>query len=183
MRTIEIRRHSFTKKGAARGHGSHLSREGVLAARDLGPTLGRFDYVVASTSPRTMETAIAMGLAVDELLDMPSPAETGEIGFHEWREWADPFTTLRARARESAAVGAYVARQVNLLLTASGRLADGDRLLVVGHGGWIESVVAGLLDTALAPAVGGSFWHLDGIRLAFDGTSSVSLEAVDRYPR
>lgn len=183
MRTIEIRRHSFTKKGAARGRGSHLSVEGIRAAREIGPRLGHFDHVVASTSPRTMETAIAMGFAVDELIEMPSPVETGEIGFHEWREWPDPFTTLRIKAHESDAVAKYIAAQADGLLTISRQIGDGARVLVVGHGGWIESVIAGLLDPALAPALGGSFWHLDGICLSIGATSSVTLEAVDRYPR
>lgn len=62
-------------------------------------------------------------------------------------------------------------------------LGDGDRVLVVGHGGWIESVIAGLLDPELAPALGGSFWHLDAMCLGIDATSSVLLEAVDGYPR
>src|SRR5205807_1167648 len=91
VRTLEIRRHSFTKKGDARGRGSHLSAEGILAARQLGASLGHFDYVAASTSPRTMETAIATDFTVDDLIDMPSPVETGEIEFHAWREWDDPF--------------------------------------------------------------------------------------------
>lgn len=182
MRTIEIRRHSFTKKGPARGRGSHLSRDGILAARDLGTSLGDFDYVLASTSPRTMETAIAMGHAVDDLIEMPSPVETGEIEFHAWREWPDPFTTLRSRGSECSAVSAYIHREVNRLLDATARVGDGGRVLVVGHGGWIESVIAGLLEPPLAAAAGGSFWHLEGIRLDIAGDATVTSAAVHRYP-
>ncbi len=40
MRTIEIRRHSYTKKGEARGKGSHLSPEGVTLAREIGNHIG-----------------------------------------------------------------------------------------------------------------------------------------------
>jgi hypothetical protein len=36
MRTIGIRRHSYTKKGEARGKGSHLSAQGVALARQIG---------------------------------------------------------------------------------------------------------------------------------------------------
>ena len=183
MLTVEIRRHSFTKKGAARGRGSHLSHEGVRAARALGASLGRFDHVVASTSPRTMETAIAMGAAVDDTMEMPSPVETGEIEFHLWREWDDPFTTVRQLARESDAVDSYLTAEVERLRTATARLGDGGRVLVIGHGGWIESVVAAMLEPAILPMLGGSFWHLDGIRLAIDGASPVSVQAVDRHPR
>ena len=31
-RIVEVRRHSLTKKGAERGHGSHLSQAGVVLA-------------------------------------------------------------------------------------------------------------------------------------------------------
>ena len=183
MRTIEIRRHSFTKKGAARGRGSHLSHEGVVAVRELGLTLGSFDRVFASTSPRTLETAIAMGQAVDDLLEMPSPVETGEVEFHEWRAWSNPFTTLRARADESTAIGAYIDREVERLLDAAGTVDPAGRVLVIAHGGWIESVVAGMLQPHLAATAGGSFWHLDGIRLDVDENATASTATVDRLPR
>jgi broad specificity phosphatase PhoE len=183
MRTLELRRHSFTKKGEARGRGSHLSIEGVRAAREVGPSIGAPDLVVASTSPRTLETAIAMGFAVDDLVEMPSPVETGEVEFHSWRAWPDPFTTLRTRARESRALGDYIAGEVERLLAVVDRVGDGGRILVVGHGGWLESVVAGLLDPHDASAVGGSFWHLDGVRLAIDADAHASMDAVHRFPQ
>lgn len=40
MRTIEIRRHAYTKKGETRGKGSHLSAEGVAQARRIGAQIG-----------------------------------------------------------------------------------------------------------------------------------------------
>jgi broad specificity phosphatase PhoE len=182
MRTVEIRRHSFTKKGDARGRGSHLSNEGVTAARNLGASFDRFDYVLASTSPRTTETAIAMGVAVDDLIEMPSPVETGEIEFHSWRDWDDPFTTLQQKARDSAAVESYMTLQAERLMAATD-VADSGTTLVIGHGGWIESVVAALVGPVTAPQLGGSFWHLDGIRLVIESAASVVVESVARHPR
>ena len=181
MRKVQIRRHSFTKKGEARGRGSHLSREGVLAAHQLGASLGSFDAVVASTSPRTMETAIAMGYAVDDLIEMPSPVETGEIAFHAWRDWDDPFTTLRTMATASATIDAYLNDQVARLVAAVDHLADDGSALVVGHGGWIESVIARLVDVPTSAPLGGSFWHLDGIELQL--TTTATVVAVHRFPR
>ncbi len=35
VRVLEVRRHCLTKKGAGRGHGSHLSSEGVRQARHI----------------------------------------------------------------------------------------------------------------------------------------------------
>ena len=60
MRTLEVRRHSLTKKGTARDRGSHLSARGVALARMVGVELGAIAYVVTSDSPRPIETAIAM---------------------------------------------------------------------------------------------------------------------------
>jgi broad specificity phosphatase PhoE len=182
MRTIELRRHSFTKKGEERGRGSHLSGEGVTAARRAGEALGPFDRVIVSTSPRTMETAMAMGFAVDELVEMPSPVETGEIEFHAWRAWDDPFTALQERAASSPSVDAYLEQQASRVAAILGSVADGGSVLVVGHGGWLESVVARLVAPDAATTLGGSFWHLDGIRLAVTPTS-VDVEAVARHPR
>ncbi len=60
MRWLEVRRHSVTKKGPARGRGSHLSTQGVELARRVGAELGPIAYVLTSTSPRAIATAIAM---------------------------------------------------------------------------------------------------------------------------
>jgi len=60
MKTLEVRRHSRRKHSG----GSQLSQVGVDYARQLGATMGPFAYVATSVSPRTRETAIAMGFAV-----------------------------------------------------------------------------------------------------------------------
>lgn len=130
-----------------------------------------------------METAIALGVAVDDLIDMPSPVETGEIEFHSWREWDDPFTMLRTKAEESDVVCSYLNEQAQRVLDLISRIPDGGTALIVGHGGWIESVVAQLVIPAEAGQLGGSFWHLDGIRLAIGPTSPASVICVDRRPR
>jgi len=86
MRTLEIRRHCFTKKGEGRGKGSHLSQEGVTQARAIGAQIGPFDLVLTSQLPRTLETALAIGFAVDEqlaVLGEIQPAVWDEIGHHE----------------------------------------------------------------------------------------------------
>jgi hypothetical protein len=71
MRWLEVRRHSHTKKDAAQSRGSHLSAEGVSLARLVGESLGPFALVVTSESPRAIETAVAMGFAVDDTVEFP----------------------------------------------------------------------------------------------------------------
>jgi broad specificity phosphatase PhoE len=78
-----VRRYSLTKKGSARGRGSHLSAEGVALARVVGEALGPFALVVTSASPRAVETAIAMGFAVDDTLELPSGYVPGEVDHHD----------------------------------------------------------------------------------------------------
>lgn len=183
MRSVEIRRHSFTKKGDARGRGSHLSVEGVLAARSLGASVGPFDYVVASTSPRTLETAIAIGVAVDDLMEMPSPTEVDDIEFHSWREWTDPFAWFQQTAAESSAFAVYISQQAAALLATLQAAPDGGRVLVVGHGGWMEAVIAALVEPAETTRLGGSFWHLDGVRILIGAGAPAVIDEIDRYPR
>jgi Histidine phosphatase superfamily (branch 1) len=75
--------HSLTKKGAARGRGSHLSAEGVALARLVGESLGPFAAVVTSASPRAIETALAIGFAVDDAVELPSGYVPGEVDHHD----------------------------------------------------------------------------------------------------
>ena len=79
-RWLEVRRRSLTKKDSARGRGSHLSAEGVVLARQVGESLGPFASVVASASPRAVETAVAMGFAVDDTVELPDGAAALVIG-------------------------------------------------------------------------------------------------------
>jgi hypothetical protein len=84
-------RHSSTKKGRARDRGSHLSAQGVALARAVGAELGPIAYVLTSAAPRAIETAVAMGVAVDNTVDLPSGYVPGEVGFHEQWTWAQPW--------------------------------------------------------------------------------------------
>jgi len=59
MRMIEVRRHSLVQDHV------HLSQAGIDLARPVGSTLGPFNRVVTSQILRTVETAVAMGFAVD----------------------------------------------------------------------------------------------------------------------
>src|SRR4051812_10285400 len=64
MRYLEVRRHTERVKP-----GQHLSQAGVDLARRVGDTIGPFDRVITTSLPCALETAIAMGFAVDEIHD------------------------------------------------------------------------------------------------------------------
>ena len=60
MKIIEFRRHSIRVKPSP-----HLTQEGVEKARKVGDSLSGFNLVLSSSAPRAIETAVAMGYAVD----------------------------------------------------------------------------------------------------------------------
>jgi broad specificity phosphatase PhoE len=173
VKQLEIRRHSFTKKGEARGTGSALSSDGVRLAREVGADMGPFVYVVASLVPRTMETALAMGFAVDELLEMGKggwDAATAETDHRTLR--ADD--ALYLRYLERFAAGEAVARvgreQARIWDYAVGRIEDGESALVVTHGGLIEpALIAALPPDWEHSRWGRGFNQCDGVRLTWNG--------------
>ena len=97
MRTVEIRRHSYTKKGDERGRGSHLSAEGVSLARSVGMSMQRPDAVLASPFPRTVETALAFGFSVDDTYEVGEGDPWGGIPVHAWWEWEQPYVEVARR--------------------------------------------------------------------------------------
>jgi hypothetical protein len=72
-------------------------------------------YVAVSESPRTLETAIAMGLAVDDVVGIESATVSGEVEFDEWWDWPNPWAVYldlieaRHTMAECAAVQATAA--------------------------------------------------------------------------
>ena len=91
VKTLEVRRHSLTKKGSAREAGSLLSADGVAHARRLGEQLPPAGYVVTGPDRRHVETAIAMGYAVDEMVNWPSGYVNGVVDHHDQWRWEAPY--------------------------------------------------------------------------------------------
>jgi len=181
MRTLEVRRHAYTKHGDTRGRGSHLSQEGVEQARSIGASIGPFAYVAASLAPRTLETAVAMGFAVDDLIDLScelwEPAQA-ELAHRAERD--DPRLYLRYLELLSAggAVAALGRRQADLWSRIVMNVSDGAEALLVSHGGLIEpGLVAALPDWPHA-RWGRGFRHCEGARLHHDGARFVEAEIL-----
>jgi len=158
MRVIEHRRHSRRDPV-----GIHLNREGLELARRVAPALGRFDRVVTSPKPRAVETAEALGFAVDALLPelamMPDDVGLPIDELHP-RSFAD---YVRFVGR-SEAMADYARTQANLMREELERLPDGGRLLMVSHGGIIEFGAAGTRP-ADAMTWGAPVDYLEGFRL------------------
>ena len=169
MRWVELRRHSYTKKDEGRGRGSHLSQEGVDAARGERPRLQRVRYAAVSESPRTLETAIAMGFAVDDVVGIGGSNVTGEVGFHEWWEWPNPWEVFAERIATRPKLAAYAEAQLDIVRRAVDSVGDEEVALLIGHGGWIEPTVIAAVGVDRVEDWGSSFHHLEGVRLSEDG--------------
>jgi broad specificity phosphatase PhoE len=171
MRSIEIRRHSYTKKGPGRGKGSHLSAQGIAVARELGAHTGPFDVVLTSLVPRTLETAVAMGYAVDEQLDvlgtMP-PEVVEEIGHHDRWRWTDPFTTFAQLATSGGPTGQLSRRQREAWVQAVESVPPAGRVLLISHGRIIELGLVACVPDGDFVAWGAPFQHCEGVRLEYD---------------
>lgn len=169
MRWLEVRRHAPTKKGSARGRGSHLSASGVALARAVGEELGPFASVVTSASPRAIETAVAMGWAVDDAVDMPSGYVPGEVGHHDQWSWPQPYVRYAELIAGGGALAAVAAEHRKIWTEVVGSVPEGSIALVVAHGGSIEPALVSCLPHADHASWGAPFGHLDGVRLGFEG--------------
>jgi broad specificity phosphatase PhoE len=170
MRTIEIRRHGHTKKGEGRGKGSHLSTDGVALARKVGGEIGPFDLVLTSPAPRALETAVAMGFAVNDQLealgDLP-PAVWEEIGHHERWVWEEPFVTFAHLVRQGGPTARVGERQRQAWVSALESVSGGARVLMISHGRIIEAGLVTCIPDGDFAAWGASFHHCEGVRMTF----------------
>jgi broad specificity phosphatase PhoE len=171
MRALEVRRHSLTKKGSDRGSGSSLSAEGVQLARRIGEGIGPFDVVIATPVPRTNETAIALGFAVDAAVDVDlDDAFWEEVGRHDHWSWESPFSTYRDAVANGGAVERVGRSQRQVWVNALERVPEGGAALAVSHGHAIETGLVTCFEEIDVPSGEGPFAHLEGFRCRFDGT-------------
>jgi len=168
VRYLEVCRHSLTKKGESRGRGSHLSAEGVALARAIGARLGPFAHVASSPLPRAIETAIAMGFAVDELIDLPSGYVPGEVEHHDQWTWTHPYARYAELIAQGGGIAAVAASGRQVFMRIAAGLPDGAAALIVSHGGTIEPILVACLPDADHRSWGEGFAHCDGARLTFE---------------
>jgi broad specificity phosphatase PhoE len=172
MRWLEVRRHAETKTGGPRVRGSHLSQRGVASARLVGQSMGPFAHVVTSASPRAVETAVAMGFAVDDTVELPSGYLPGRVEHHDHWRWARPYTRYAELLKQEGwlAAAADAHRQVWTRVVQS--IPDGSAALVIGHGGGIEPALVACLPHAHHDAWGPPFRPCEGTRLTFHTAGS-----------
>jgi len=169
MPTLEIRRHAHRNRP-----GQHLSQEGVSLARRLGNQTGPFARVVTSPVPRAWESALAMGFAVDQqvelLASLPDEAGPWEVGFFAWgqRYQQQPVLTRHGR------------RLCDLLTSIAKGLADDQAALIITHGGIVELAAVACRPEADHAAWGPACGNCEGVRLTYDPASGFTDGVVLR---
>ncbi|MCI4365562.1 MAG: histidine phosphatase family protein [Thermoplasmata archaeon] len=162
MRSVIHRRHSLRRPGDV-----HLSPEGIELARRVGRSSGPFDRVVTSPKPRAVETAVAMGLAVDaeipELGALPDPVAR----FLE-REPPSTFGEFVRMVAEVVEVRECAEGLATLLAHQLTLVPEGGRLLVISHAGLVELGATGVAGERVA-RWGPTLGPLEGVRLDRDG--------------
>jgi len=180
MRLLEIRRHARRERPA-----QHLIQRGVDMARTLGEVLGPFDLVVTSPLARSVETAVAMGFAVDQ----ERPALAGEDGLGESVpglpddfDWDEGYAGFGRALAQDGAFAAYARGQAAIWLDIARAFPDGGRALIVGHGGAIEGGAVAAFPDADHVAWGRPARHCEGALIGVDGDRFVSIEIL-RVPK
>ena len=170
MKTIEIRRHSIRSRP-----GLHLNQAGVALARRVGRHLGPFDRVVTSSLPRAFETAIAMGFAVDEQIELMSSygddveAET---------PWPQTFADYAASVSLGGAAGKYGQSLAEFYANLLNYVAEERGALVINHGGVLELGVVASLPDADHESWGAHADYCEGVRTFWDDRRCVKAEIL-----
>ena len=170
MKTIEIRRHSIRSKP-----GDHLNQAGVSLARRVGESLGPFELVVTSTLPRAFETAIAMGFAVDEQVELMST-----YGSDVEREvpWPQSFAAYAEAFQSGGQAEQYANRLAGFYADLAVDLADGRSALVINHGGILELGVTASFPVADYSSWGDAVDYCEGARLYWEDGKCVNAELL-----
>lgn len=170
MKTIEIRRHSMRSKP-----GPHLNQSGVTLARFVGQNLGPFDRVVTSTLPRAFETAIAMGFAVDEQVELMS-TYGDEVEYEV--PWPQSFAAYAKAVRQGGAAARYANQLASYYAGLADYLADGHAALVINHGGVLELGVTASFPNADYESWGEAADYCEGARLYWEAGKYVNAEIL-----
>lgn len=157
MKTVVVLRHAERQDRSIPQ--SHLSQAGIEQARVMSARFDRFDFVVASTSPRAFETAIAMGFAVD--IAHPSIEQHSEQIMRDVAEIGG-FSAWAAAYRSKSSVIAYTDHVTSLLKIWLEKVPEGGSLLVVTHGGIVEALATGLLPDSDLTELGGWADYAEG---------------------
>ena len=183
VRELFVLRHSLTRKNSVEGRsGSHLSREGVRLARALGDTLPAMCHVVVGGQPRHLETALALGFAVDEQVSLPSGYVPGEVDHHDQWSWDQPFVRYAELLVAGTGLTNVAGAHLDCWRSVLEHVPDGAAGLVVSSGGSIEPALVAALPEADHAGWGGPLHQLEGAKLTWTSSTCTSIQLLRRDP-
>ncbi len=139
-------------------------------ARKIGKQMGPFDCILTSQIPRTVETALAMGFAVDEQWEALGaiPAEVfEEIGHQERWTWAAPFRTFAEVISRDGATAHMGKHQQALWVKALESVPTNGNVLILSHGRIIEAGLVTCVPDEDFSRWGAPFHHCEGVRMKY----------------
>ena len=170
MKYIEHRRHSKRNEREI-----HLNQAGVDLARDVGANMRDFSLVVSSSSDRAMETAIAMGYAVDIISDELATMNDDvleDIG----GEWEIEYTEIRKHLERHGPLFEFAQFQIKYMMDMIEKINDDEKALFVSHGGVIDYPLVALLMDEDHSKWGPLFNYCEGYRITIDEGKIVNYE-------
>ena len=170
MKIVEFRRHSIRVKPSP-----HLSQKGVDLAMEIGEEMAEFDRVISSNAPRAIETAVAMGYAIDQTFDEISQTPKN---LEEETEWGMSFHQYAEVIQKEGKTEKYSKEMADFIMNLVNELPEKGSILIVSHGGLIEICVIGCLPNIDYTSWGKALDVCEGVRLAFDGEKFVSAEIL-----
>lgn len=170
MRYLDVRRHTMRAEGSP-----HISQAGIDLARRIGDEIGRVARVATSTAPRAFETAIAMGLAVDEQVELLR--ELGE-GVEAEVRWDAGFAAFGRAFQQGGATARFGTALAAMWRAFIETVPDGGRALIITHGGIVECGAVACLPEADHGAWGPACGYCEGVRLGLDGAAFVEVEIL-----
>jgi broad specificity phosphatase PhoE len=175
MKTLEIRRHSLRSQPH-----DHLNQEGVALARSIGQNIGPFDLVITSKMSRALETAVAMGFAVDEQNTLMS--SYGKYDVDKEVPWPQPFSVYAAAMQANGPAAKYARKLAKYYEGMMDRIANGRAALTVHHGGVVEIGVVACLPQTDFESWGGPIDYCEGVRMVWDDGKFIKGEVL-RIPK
>lgn len=158
MPILEVRRHTMRSKP-----GQHLSQDGVELANYVGKGTGPFDTVVSSEVPRAVETAIAMGFAIDYQI-----AELGVLpdNIYSAISWPNSMENISTLVDENEACRSFARKQANHWHAVLNHLSGNQTALIITHGGIIELGAVAFALGADYASWGGPIGYCEGFKFS-----------------
>jgi hypothetical protein len=104
--------------------------------------------VVTSASPRAIETAVAMGFAVDDTVEFSSGYVPGEVEHHDQWRWPRPYRTYAELLGRGLGLASVAEAHRRIWTAVVEAVPDGAAVLVIAHGGGIEPGLVACLPDA-----------------------------------